>query len=431
MPIDKKITSWLSKTNRIAFVVFVIMAAFMTYSSMYAFRKPFAAATYGDVFFFGIHIKIWLITAQVIGYTLSKFIGIKVVPEMPNNKRAVTIVILVLMAEVSLLLFALINSPVRIVFMFFNGLPLGIIWGVVFSYLEGRRVTELLGAGLSVSFIFASGAVKSVGKWLILHFEVSDYWMPFLTGAIFLIPLLASVWLLNCVPDPDETDIKLRTQRKQMPKQSRVAFFKEFATVIVLFIITYSFLTIFREMRDNFAAEIWNSLGFSDDPAIFTLSEIPVGLGSLLCMAIVTFIIDNGKALKVIQYMIIAGFAIIGIATFLFQVNFINGVWWMIIIGFGLYLAYIPFNALLFERMIAAFKYVSTIGYIMYLADSFGYLSSIIVFLVKNFFNPGLSWLKFFQAAGYNLSIAGVLLSIITMVILNRKHKKRIESLPQ
>ena len=44
--------------------------------------------------------------------------------------------------------------------MFFNGLPLGMIGGLVVRYLEGRRASELLLAALSCSFIVASGAVK-------------------------------------------------------------------------------------------------------------------------------------------------------------------------------------------------------------------------------------------------------------------------------
>ena len=50
--------------------------------------------------------------------------------------------------------------------MFMNGLFLGMIWGLVFSYMEGRRVSEVLGAVLCASFIVSSGAVKSVGVLL-------------------------------------------------------------------------------------------------------------------------------------------------------------------------------------------------------------------------------------------------------------------------
>jgi len=267
------------------------------------------------------------------------------------------------------------------------------IWGIVFAYLEGRKYTELLGAGLSTSFIFASGFVKTVGKWLMVNFHVSEYWMPFLTGLIFAVPLILFVYLIDQVPKPTHEDMELRTERKPMDRQERVNFFNQFATAVILLILAYASLSIFREMRDNFAAEIWNSLGYRDDPQIFTVSEIPVGMVTLVVLGMVTFIRNNMKALFLIISLIIAGFFIIGIGAFLYQNHYISGLKWMILSGMGLYLAYVPFNALLFERIIAAFKYPGNIGFIMYLADSFGYLSSIVSFSVKNFFSPSSSWL--------------------------------------
>ena len=50
---------------------------------MYAFRKPFTAGSYVEPSSFGgVGYKSILVTAQVLGYTLSKFIGIKVVAEV-------------------------------------------------------------------------------------------------------------------------------------------------------------------------------------------------------------------------------------------------------------------------------------------------------------------------------------------------------------
>ena len=67
--------------------------------------------------------------------------------------------------------------------MFLNGLPLGMIWGLVFGFMEGRRTSEVLGAVLCASFIVSSGAVKSVGKLLLAHWHVSPFWMPAAVGA--------------------------------------------------------------------------------------------------------------------------------------------------------------------------------------------------------------------------------------------------------
>jgi hypothetical protein len=168
-----KIQEWLSRQPGWIFALSASLTAFLTYSCMYAFRKPFAVGIFEGLSFWGIDYKIWLITSQVVGYTLSKFLGIKYISELRTTSRAVYILVLVAIAEIALLLFWVVPRPYNIIFMFFNGLPLGLIWGVVFSYLEGRRLTELLGAGLSASFIIASGVVKSVGEWVTvgLHFS--------------------------------------------------------------------------------------------------------------------------------------------------------------------------------------------------------------------------------------------------------------------
>ena len=65
------------------FTVWCVLAAFGAYASMYGFRKPFTAAGFG-----GAEAKAWLVTAQVLGYMLSKFIGIKVIAEMTAGRRA-------------------------------------------------------------------------------------------------------------------------------------------------------------------------------------------------------------------------------------------------------------------------------------------------------------------------------------------------------
>src|SRR5438045_8508231 len=79
-----RLTSWLEKAPTAVFAAYAIVAAFTTYFCMYAFRKPFAAARFDGEFF--LHTKIALKTAivigQIIGYALSKYIGIKVCSEV-------------------------------------------------------------------------------------------------------------------------------------------------------------------------------------------------------------------------------------------------------------------------------------------------------------------------------------------------------------
>ena len=419
-----KLTKWMGQQPDWVFALVVSLAAFFTYSCMYAFRKPFAVGTFDGLSFLGVDYKIWLITAQVIGYTLSKFLGIKYIAELKSTYRASYILILVGIAEVALLLFWLVPRPYNILFMFFNGLPLGMIWGVVFSYLEGRRLTELLGAGLSASFIIASGVAKSVGKWVMVDLHFTEFAMPFITGLFFVLPLVISVFLLDCIPSPTTEDEKLRTKRLPMNRAERKAFLKQFYVGIILLVTTYTFLTIFRELRDNFSVEIWKSLGYGNDSAIFTVAELPVALFTLLSLALITFVRSNYKAFNIILLIIFMGFLLTITSTLLFSSHLISGKGWMITVGIGLYLGYVPFNAFLYERLISSFKYISNIGFIIYVSDAFGYLGSLGVVFYKNFFNYNIRWIDFFSQVGLLLSVLGLLLTTLSFFYFKNKYKQ-------
>ena len=224
-----KNANWLQKTQGPAFVLFAASAAFMTYFCMYAFRKPFAASSYlaFEQENWLVSFKVALVLSQVFGYMLAKFIGVKVISEMQSDQRAKAIILMILGAELSLVLFALLPIGLNIICLFFNGLSLGMIWGVVFSYLEGRRTTEILGAILSITFILSSGVVKTVGRFITNNLGVSELWMPALTGLLFLPLLLLSVVCLNAIPKPDQSDISARQKRTPMDGKARFNFFKQ------------------------------------------------------------------------------------------------------------------------------------------------------------------------------------------------------------
>ncbi|PNB52649.1 hypothetical protein C1X77_27345, partial [Pseudomonas sp. GW531-E2] len=81
--------------------------------AMYAFRKPFTAATFELVpgWHWVLDYKIALIVAQVAGYALSKFIGIKVVSEIAPRHRAAAILALIGLSWLALVAFAIIPAP--------------------------------------------------------------------------------------------------------------------------------------------------------------------------------------------------------------------------------------------------------------------------------------------------------------------------------
>lgn len=389
---------------------------------MYAFRKPFTAATFDSVLFWGLNYKDVLIITQLIGYTISKFLGIKIIAEMKSGNRGWNILKLIAFATISLLFFAITPAPYNIIFLFFNGIPLGMVWGIVFSFLEGRRTTEFMGSVMAVSFIFSSGFVKSVGKWLVMSQGISEYWMPFVTGLIFVLPIIVFVFLLEQIPAPTQNDMDMRVERKPMHSDGRKEFIKTYWPGLIVLIAAYVMLTIMRDFRDNFAADIWKELGYNN-ASIFIETEIPVSIAILICMSLLILIKDNMRALQINHLLVGIGFLITGTSTFLFTHQFLSAFWWMVLNGLGLYLGYVPFNVVFFERKIAAIGKPANVGFLMYLSDSFGYLGSIGVLLFKNLGNNQMSYSSFFIQSIYLVSIIGVVCMFTSLIYFNRKIK--------
>lgn len=414
---------WLIQANPVVFVLFAGLAGFCAYFSMYAFRKPFTAATFDAVpgWHLALDYKIALVIAQVAGYALSKLIGVKVIAEMRPQHRAAAILSLIGASWIALVLFALTPAPWNVAALFLNGLPLGLIWGLVFGFMEGRRTSEVLGAILCASFILSSGVVKSVGKALMQTWHVSAFWMPAAVGLVFMPVLALSVLALAALPPPSPADEAERVARRPMMARERAAFLAAHWPVLLLLITAYVLLTAFRDLRDNFAAEIWQALGYGDAASIFTASEGPVAALSLVAMGVLIMVKNNGRALLFMHGVIGVGFAILGLSTLAFQQGLLSPIAWMIAGGAGLYLAYTPFNAMLFDRLIAYSGTVATAGFLIYVADATGYIGSVALLLFKNFGSLDLAWLPFFVNTAYATSLIGVLLVSGAMILFLRR----------
>ena len=108
------------KNTELSFILKACFAVFITYLSMYAFRKPFTAAQYNNISLWGVDYKILLIITQLIGYTISKYFGIKIISELTPSKRTITLIVLMAVSWISLLFFGLVPAPYNLPFIFLN-----------------------------------------------------------------------------------------------------------------------------------------------------------------------------------------------------------------------------------------------------------------------------------------------------------------------
>lgn len=387
---------------------------------MYGFRKPFTAATYPEPSLGGLDEKTVLVVAQVLGYTASKFLGIKVVAEASSSRRVTLLLTLIGAACAALLLFGLTPTPWNAIWLFVNGLMLGMVFGLVLGFLEGRRHTEALAAGLCGSFIVADGLTKSLGSAL-LETGVSDRWMPFVAGLVFAPGLVIFAWMLARVPAPSARDVAERSERMPMDSAQRWAFFHRYAVGLVLVIAIYLLVTILRSARADFAPEIWQGLQGGARPALFTYSETVVAIVVLAMTGAVVLIRNNRRAFFAGLGLAGVGALIAGGGLLAFQTNVIGAFAFMVLLGVGLYLPYIVVHTILFERLLATTRDRGNIGYLMYLADSFGYLGYVAVLLARVIFRPTGDFLAFFFPLCW-IVVAGCIIFMIPCWIYFAAH---------
>ena len=248
--------------------------------------------------------------------------------------------------------------------------------------------------------------------------------MPFVTGLVFALPLLLFIYLIEKIPPPDDLDIEARMNRTPMNAADRKLFIKKFLPGLGACILVYCFATIFRDIRDNFGADMWKELGYLNQPALFSKTETPITLIVLVLIGSMVLIKNSFHALIMAHTFIVIGFLLAGLSTYFFTQKQLDPVWWMTAVGLGLYMVYIPFNSVFFERLIATFRFTGNVGFLIYVADSFGYLGSVSVLLSKEIFNIKLNWVTFFSNSVLWLSIAGTLITLFSAAYFSWKRKQ-------
>lgn len=444
------VTDWLLRRTERTRVAYAVGVAFVVYFCMYAFRKPFAAASFEGGYELGdgriLAFKTVFVVSQILGYALSKYVGIRVCSQTRRTRRLPLLIGLIVSAEAALVAFGLApdtQPTLKALAIFANGLPLGMVWGLVVLYLEGRRTSEILLTGLSCSYIVASGVVKDVGRALMAGNAlpvpllpanlgwalpnpippVGEYWMPAVTGALFFGPFVVAAWLLDHMPEPGSRDQLSRTARVPMQRSERIAFLRLYAIPMAMAVAAYFVLTAFRDYRDNYMVEVLSQLryDYQSNQSIITRCELIVAFGVMALLSQLHRIQDNRLGLIATYAVMTGGLILIGGATLLLDLGLMPGFWWITAIGLGAYLAYVPFGSVLFDRSIAQTRFAGTAVFGIYLADAVGYTGSVAIQLTKDLATTGVSQLDFLRVLAYVVGSIGSLLLVGSCVSLTRR----------
>lgn len=410
------------KLSDFLFILWAGGAALLSYSLVYALRKPYTAAAFEDLELFNMDYKVVVTIAQIIGYVISKFMGIKLISELKREERFKFILMSVVMAEASLIFFGLLSAPYNIAAMFLNGLSLGCMWGVIFSYIEGRKMTDILASLLGVSMVISSGTAKSVGLYVMNNLHVSEFWMPALIGAVAL-PLLALLgYALNRLPEPNAEDIALKSERETLNGQQRWELFRSYMPFLTMLFIANIAIVVLRDIKEDFLVNIIDVSAYS--PWLFAQIDGVVTLIILVIFGLMVLVKDNMKALSVLYGLIITGMVVMTVVSFGQQQFQLSPITWLFIQSLCLYIAYLTFQTIFFDRFIACFRIRGNVGFFIVTTDFLGYTGTVMVLVLKEFCNPHIDWAVFYnQFAGY-VGIFCCATFICSFVYLQQRHRR-------
>jgi len=194
----------------------------------------------------------------------------------------------------------------------------------------------------------------------------------------------------------------VRSERRTITPRETRKFLMRWAPGLIPVTLVYSLLTAYRNFRDYFAPELWQDLeGAGFDPSLFTASELPVGICTAVAYSLLYWVKDDKRGFFSILGVMFLGGVVVLVATILQTAGLMSPLPWMIMVGVGLYMAYIPPGAMLYDRFNGATGHPYTSVFMIYMSDVCGYTATLTILFYRNFGDAQLSYVKFFYSLSY------------------------------
>lgn len=411
------------------FVLWAEGTALLSYSLVYALRKPFTAAEFEGLQVFGMDYKIVVSIIQLLGYVSAKLLGIKYISELRPEGRLKFIIGSAALSEISLIAFGLLPMPYNIMALYFNGLSLGCMWGVIFSFLEGRRTTDILASIMGVSMALSSGVAKSLGLYTLNVLHVSEFWMPALIGAIAFPLLCFTGWMMTRFPQPTAADIASRSVRVTLNGHQRWALFRRFMPLLIMLFAANLLLTVQRDIKEDFIVCIIDVSTVSS----WAFAQID-SIATLVLLATFALLSTTYDHLKVLCILLVLSTCGMGTLAFLganFEQVGLPTTIWLFLQSLCLDMAYLSFQTIFFERFIACFKIKGNVGFFIITIDFVGYLGTLALLLFKEFYASHIDWASFYNSMSLYIGIVCCLAFIGSLVYMIQVRKRKEGPLPE
>ena len=139
------------------------------------------------------------------------------------------------------------------------------------------------------------------------------------------------------------------------------------------------------------------------------------------------FVKDHAKALSMLFKLIITGMIVMSVVSFGQPTFHLSPVIWLFIQSICLYIVYLTFQTIFFDRFIACFQIKGNVGFFIVTTDFLGYTGTVLVLVIKEFLSPDIHWATFYnQLAGYVGIFCGIMF-LCSYIYLYKRSKNSIK----
>lgn len=303
------------------------------------------------------------------------------------------------------------------------------VGGVIFSFLEGRRTTDILASIMGVSMALSSGVAKSLGLYALNHLHVSEFWMPALIGAVAFPLLCFTGWMMTRFPRPTAADIASRSVRVTLNGHQRWALFRRFMPLLLMLFGANLLLTVQRDIKEDFIVCIIDV----DTISSWAFAQID-SIATLVLLAVFALLASTYNHLRVLCILLVLSTC--GMGTLAFLGADAGGIGlpttiWLFMQSLCLDMAYLSFQTIFFERFIACFKIRGNVGFFIITIDFVGYLGTLALLLFKEFYASHIDWASFYNQMSLYIGVACCVAFIGSLIYMIHARNRKPEPLPE
>lgn len=158
-------------------------------------------------------------------------------------------------------------------------------------------------------------------------------------------------------------------------------------------------------------------------PWLFARVDSIVTLLILTIFGLLVFVRSHIRALSILYGLIIASMLAMMVVSFGQDWLRLSVVSWLFLQSFCLYIAYLTFQTVFFDRFIACFKIRGNVGFFIVLTDFLGYTGTVVVLVLKEVVGLELDWASFYNGLAGCVGGICCVLFVASYVYLRQRYR--------